>query len=265
MGLWFQSLSLSASLFRSRNSNSRSPPRHRGLEGEEPPLHPARSRGSEVSDPVPGGGGGTRLRGDDSVATSGGGGSGHHHTLRRGQSEAAGSGVGGSASLARPASRAAALRRCDTDRIGGGQSLGGGHRTLPNSHRSHGGGGPDRFTGTLPGHRSGANQFYQGNPDCIPMTEYTDHRAGGGVNGSTTLSVPPETWRSSTLPNGGTGGGGGGRAGRYQYDQTGLEEYNNGAVVEDEYGLESTDYYPDDRRTCKTGYIKYNSLSAAKY
>ena len=96
------------------------------------------------------------------------------------------------------------------------------------------------------------------------MTEYTDHRAGGGVNGSTTLSVPPETWRSSTLPNGGTGGGGG-RAGRYQYDQTGLEEYNNGAVVEDEYGLESTDYYPDDRRTCKTGYIKYNSLSAAKY
>lgn len=142
--------------------------------------------------------------------------------------------------------------------------------------------GQERFTGTLPNHRSGANRFHQANPDCIPMMEYPD------TSGPPTLHVPPETWRSTTLPNGGgsggargsalpSGGGGrgstlpynaggrgstlpnGGGGGRYQYDQGG---FNDGVEF---YGDEGTDYYPDDRRTCKTGYIKYNSLSAAKY
>ena len=172
------------------------------------------------------------------------------HTLRRGQSE-----TKQSASLPRPGSRA--LRRCDTlDRVPS-------HGVLPppGNNRSS---GPERFTGTLPNHRSGSNRFHQGNPDCIPMMEYPE------TSGPPTLHVPPETWRSATLPNGGgrvsnlpNGGGRGSNlsngGGRYQYEQG---AYNEGIEL---YAGESTDYYPDDRRTCKTGYIKYNSLSAAKY
>ena len=115
----------------------------------------------------------------------------------------------------------------------------------------------DRFSGTLPGQRLGQNVLsghrtvggFQENlePDCIPMTGFSD------INSSPpTLQVP--TWRARPegVPNGG---------GRFRY--TGGESF--GARPHYQDTEEDVDYLLEDRRTSRTGYIKYNSLSAAKY
>ena len=119
----------------------------------------------------------------------------------------------------------------------------------------------DRFSGTLPGHKLGGLQsvlpgsrpgggggFHENlEPDCIPMIGYND------INSPPTLRVPTQPWRAGLggVPNG---------RGRLRYPSESL-----GARPRYQDPEEDVDYLLEDKRTSRTGYIKYNSLSAAKY
>ena len=120
----------------------------------------------------------------------------------------------------------------------------------------------DRFSGTLPGYKLGGLQsvlpgsrpggggggFHENlEPDCIPMIGYND------INSPPTLRIPTQPWRAGQggVPNGG---------GRLRYPSESL-----GARPRYQDPEEDVDYLLEDKRTSRTGYIKYNSLSAAKY
>ena len=120
----------------------------------------------------------------------------------------------------------------------------------------------DRFSGTLPGYKLGGIQsvlpgsrpggggggFHENlEPDCIPMIGYND------INSPPTLRIPTQPWRAGQggVPNGG---------GRLRYPSESL-----GARPRYQDPEEDVDYLLEDKRTSRTGYIKYNSLSAAKY